>query len=179
MSDDQVLVLTPEQSARLWQRFRLAPSGCLEWQHTTWRGGYGRIKVSGRDWVTSRLVWSLQVGPIPDGMSVCHRCDNPSCGNVDHLFLGTALENNRDSASKGRSAIRRYPDRYHGWPGTTNANAKLTDDVVVAIRERYAAGGISQQRLADEYGIHQGTVSKIVLGRAWQHIQPSAGPSVS
>jgi hypothetical protein len=63
-----------------------------------------------------------------------------------------------------------FPERYGGKPGERNGHAKLADAAVVEIRERYAAGGISQQALADEFGVHQGTISKVVLGLGWRHV---------
>jgi hypothetical protein len=82
-------------------------SGCLNWPKTTGDNGYGQIcpKDENRKTLhfrTHRLVWEMTHGPIPEGMCVCHRCDNKKCCNVEHMFLGTVNENNRDKIAKGR-----------------------------------------------------------------------------
>ncbi len=76
---------------------------CLEWTCTRTRG-YGITKLRGKTYRAHRAVWEMIVGPIPKGLFVCHSCDNPSCVNVGHLFLGTHTENMRDMRSKGRAA---------------------------------------------------------------------------
>jgi hypothetical protein len=81
------------------------PNGCVEWSGVKNRDGYGIL--SGKRFCSSRLAhrnsFTLHVGPIPDGALVCHKCDNPSCINPDHLFLGTVRDNNVDRANKGRT----------------------------------------------------------------------------
>ena len=79
-----------------------ADNGCVEWTGHRAAFGHGRIRFDGKQIGTHRLAWILANGPIPDGMFVCHRCDNPPCCNPDHLFLGTAADNNRDMAGKSR-----------------------------------------------------------------------------
>lgn len=81
-------------------------NGCLEWTGARATGGYGQVRLSGLNVLVHRYVWELANGPIPDGMCVCHACDNPPCCNVDHLFLGTKSDNNADMATKGRARNR-------------------------------------------------------------------------
>lgn len=96
-------------------------TGCLEWQKARDVHGYGRIGGQGKTVLYAhRVAWEMENGPIPGGMYVCHRCDNPACIRPEHLFLGTQLDNIRDMVAKGRT-------------GTT----KLTDLQVQEIRDRY------------------------------------------
>lgn len=78
---------------------------CREWQGSRTWFGYGSIWREGRTWVVHRWVWTLANGPIPEGMRVLHRCDNPPCFRLDHLFLGTHQDNMTDMVEKGRSML--------------------------------------------------------------------------
>lgn len=116
-----------------------------------------------KTWQAHRLAWTLLFGPIPEGLSVCHRCDNPPCVNPSHLWLGTALDNARDKVQKGR--MRRGDSR-----GERNGHAKLTEDQVRVIRQRVKAGE-TQTALAAEYGVHLITVSQLVRRLTWRHVE--------
>ncbi len=88
---------------RLYENYKVNENGCWLWQGQT--GGtspYGQIKAFGKLVMTHRLSYELYNGQIPDGMLVCHRCDNPLCINPDHLFLGSHKDNIRDMIEKGR-----------------------------------------------------------------------------
>lgn len=76
--------------------------GCIEWAHSRSKDGYGHLVYKNQKWLAHRLTWTLEVGPIPEGMNVLHHCDNPPCCLVDHLFLGTQGDNVRDAWLKRR-----------------------------------------------------------------------------
>jgi len=103
------------------------------------------VKIGKRMWYVPRVAFEAWNGPIPEGMLVCHRCDNAACFNPNHLFIGTELDNTRDAVSKGR--------RY-GWRGgTAHPNAKLSLGQRVSIRDEFMRGGITKAALARRYGV--------------------------
>jgi hypothetical protein len=155
---------TPEQRLRR----RLAWDGeCLVW--TGWRAasGHGLMGLSGNVKIRPhRLMWELMRGLIPEGLCVCHRCDNPPCCNIEHLFLGTVGDNNRDMFAKGR----------HGGGariGERNQNNRLTADAVVEIRRLHAAG-LSYPEISQ--AVPKATITNvhlIVHGKTWRHLLPT------
>lgn len=82
-------------------------TGCWNWTRKHDCKGYGRIIIARKQWLVSRLSWTLFKGEIPKGMHVLHHCDNPSCFNPDHLYLGTQKDNNRDRDDRNRTCIGR------------------------------------------------------------------------
>jgi hypothetical protein len=130
------------QVARFWSQVDF--NGKYTW-------GYGFCW----EWVNGSDVWNpqpresyrLNVGPIPDGLFVCHHCDNPKCVRPSHLFLGTNDDNRQDSVRKKRHAH-----------GERHGHAKLTDEQVEEIRRRYKRTSYhnsNARELAEEFGIHQ------------------------
>ncbi len=134
---------------------------CWEWTGYKIRG-YGQIKHTSKKTVSAhRTSYELHKGPIPTGMWVCHRCDNPSCVNPDHLFLGTSMDNYVDMVAKGRRADS---------SGEKNSQSKVTADQVVEIRRAYAAREGSQYALARKFGMTQSAISHIVSGKNWRTV---------
>lgn len=140
---------------RFWSQVAKG-EGCWEWQGAgAAGGGYGRITVDGRHQLAHRLSWTMANGPIPAGMFVCHKCDNPPCVRPDHLFLGTNAENTQDAVSKGRMHL-----------GELHGMARLTEAQVVEIRRQRAAG-VKGSVLADRYGVNRNTIYHIKKRRTW------------
>jgi hypothetical protein len=175
-------------------------TGCWLWVGSTNNKGYGQLFMNGRLQLAHRVSYQLHAGPIPDGVIVCHKCDNPPCVNADHLFLGTQTTNMADMSSKGRHGSRTKPERVprgarhksRTKPGSVprgerhyarvrperlargegHGNAKLTETDIHEIR---AARGVERQvDTARRFGIRQSTVSAIQLRRSWGHVPEAA-----
>jgi hypothetical protein len=93
---------------RFWAKVdRNGPDECWLWKGAKNHAGYGKMRWCGGWELAHRIIFMMVHGPIPEGAFICHHCDTPSCVNPNHLFLGSALENNRDTLAKGRRP-RRY-----------------------------------------------------------------------
>lgn len=132
-------------------------TGCMEWTGGTNPRGYGRLRYHGKVWQAHRLAYTLTKGEIPDGMYVCHTCDNPSCCNPEHLFLGDQHANMADMKAKGRMWDRR---------GSSNGSSKLTPTKVRNIR-KLRAMGVSRKEIAAKYGVTYPTIVNIETGKTW------------
>jgi HNH endonuclease len=170
---------------RFWEKVARSES-CWEWTGYLDRRGYGRIGTGGRGQVmllAHRAAWLLHFGTIPDGLMVCHACDNPRCVRVEHLFLGTAKDNTTDARNKGRflSEVRRMATQARSGDesyqrrdpslirrGENSATAKLTWDEVHEIRRIYAAGLSTETALGRRYGVKVTTISAIVRKQTWK-----------
>ena len=140
---------------RFERKFRVTP-GCWIWMDAK-RGGYGRFRVGDSKVTASRYSYELYVGPIPEGMDILHRCDNPSCVNPDHLLPGTHDENMLDMVEKGRNSKNR---------GESNSKAKLTAEQVLEIRADTRSQGV----IAKQYGVGQALIWKIKHRTLWRHV---------
>lgn len=132
--------------------------GCWEWTAGKFWDGYGSFRVAERKQKAHRVAYQLYVGEIPEGLCVCHHCDNRKCVNPAHLFLGTSNENMRDRDNKGRVAS-----------GEKSGRAKLTEEQVIEARARYK-DGVHIVDLAKEFGVAQSTMSYIVHHLRWTKI---------
>jgi hypothetical protein len=130
-------------AVRFWlQTDRSNPDGCWPWIGTRNRGGYGSIRRGGlgggKTIRATHVAWELAFGPVPSGLFVLHRCDNPPCVNPAHLFIGTLSDNARDKFRKGRgflpTPIKLGPD------GTKQAHA-------------LRAAGLSIRRIGQTLGV--------------------------
>ena len=159
------MIITDDVVTRFWEKVdKRGPDDCWEWAGGTKGVEYGRIVVAGRTERAHRLSYELHIGPIPPGLYVCHRCDNPPCCNPAHLFSGTQSDNINDMFRKGREGRRRYSK------GMKHGRAKLTDDQVIEIRKRYVPQRYPFSRLAKEYSVTPKTIRNITQHKTWTHI---------
>ena len=163
MQDEPTAFRVSDLPERLIAKIAVESSGCWVWTGARTSRGYGEVMLHKRAWTTHRLVYTMLVGPIPAGLHICHRCDNPPCCNPGHLFAGTRSDNMRDMHAKGR----RSPGRTRG---ESSFKAKLTEDVVRTMRERYEVGGVSIASLATEYGVTPATAWHAIRSNTWRHV---------
>ena len=136
------------------QRVVVDPAtGCHNWQRAKNSTGYGVLGFRGKVWLAHRVAWTIEYETEPSGFFVCHKCDNPACVNVEHLFLGDNLANIHDCMSKGRRARR---------DGMRNGRAKLTDEDVAKIRVEPG----KHRDIAARWGVSHSQVGKIKRGES-------------
>ena len=143
---------------RFWANV-LKTESCREWQGKLNAYGYGLFTVSGREQKTHRYAFITEVGPIPDGMGVLHRCDNRKCVRPDHLFTGSQADNNHDAQGKDRNA-----------KADGHGRRKLSSAEVLEIRALIADGCHTRRSIATRFGVSDGTIYLIKKGRTWRSI---------
>lgn len=120
---------------------------------------YGQIRYQGKIWIASRLSWVHHRGPIPEGLCVLHKCDNPKCINPEHLYLGTNKDNTKDILDRGRRQDQR---------GERNPNRRLSTEDVEKIKAMLT-DKIRQKDIAAKFGVTQSCVSHINTRRNRTH----------
>lgn len=139
---------------RFFEKVKKSPS-CWNWIANKNKKGYGRFWVNGRNEFAHRTSWRMLHGRVNFNLRVLHRCDNPSCVNPKHLFLGTHADNGSDKAKKGRAAR-----------GEGNGNSKLRAEDIYTIRN--SRDSVSQ--LADAFGIDRTQIWNIRKRKQWRHV---------
>ena len=152
---------------RFWSKVAIgAPDECWPWTAARIGNRYGVIGTnSNGNFLAHRIAWELtHDGPVPAGLCVLHRCDNPPCCNPAHLWLGTYADNNADMARKGRHAARIHPD--WGLRGEEHPMAILTESQVREIR----SSGASASAFAAIYGVSKTCIKDARSGKTWRHL---------
>lgn len=156
--------MAPPRSTRADLEKHIDKSGdCWVWTGALGHNGYGRSKYQGASHSAHRLIYQIDVGPIPKGLQVCHECDNRRCVRPSHLFLGSSLINIRDKVQKNRQA-----------KGTRIHSAKLSDFQASQIRRDRVQESLSYNQLASKYGISQKSIRNIISGKTWKHVPMEA-----
>lgn len=135
--------------------------GCWEWLGNKYPNGYGKFPciINKVRPSAHRISWMIHNGIIPPDKIVCHTCDNRSCTNPQHLFLGTQVDNMRDMYEKNRGMI-----------GQTHVNSKLTKANVIIIKQ-LLKNGRSHKEIANQFNVCRGTISSINSGKTWSHVK--------
>lgn len=172
--------------ARFWAKVQRVDEGCWLWTGHAVKG-YGSFMVRGKIVRGSRFSYELHKGPIGD-LYVCHACDNPTCVNPDHLFLGTAKDNLYDAIRKGRFPVPRDEVKARAslaatgtWfpSGEQHPQARLNAEIILEIRRLHASGAMNQSQMARRFGVAPKTVNHIVHRRTWAHVREQPQQSLS
>lgn len=153
---------TPQEQDRLfWKKVAITANDdlCWEWQASCVQDGYGHFTRNNKTVVAHRFAWSYPDYIIPDGIKICHSCDNPKCCNPKHLFLGSNQDNMDDMKRKGRSP---------NVKGEKNPRAILTFEIVSEIRQRFSTEKIRKINLAREYNISNSQIHRILSNEHWK-----------
>ncbi len=164
-------VLANAKDDPLEKRFLLntdKTANCWLWEGAKFSNGsgqiYGRITFHYKRILAHRASWIIHNGTIPDGLQVCHHCDNSLCVNPAHLFLGTQLDNVIDMLNKGRG-------RQGHLYGELNKRALLSNSQVKKIKEQLRNNYFGLNiKLANEYGVSPQVISRIKRGICWREI---------
>ena len=144
---------------RFWRHVQKSPDpdGCWLWTGATW-DRYGTFHSDEGTVTAHRFSYEHFVGPIPEGMKVCHTCDTTLCIRPSHLFTGTNQENAEDASQKGRICHgERHP--FH----------RLTREQVFEIRARHA-DGVKIAKLAADFGVSRGAIGHVVRNQTWKEV---------
>ena len=152
---------------RLKERFdakysRHGKSVCWLWFGAKNHYGYGKIRNNYKSIGAHRVSYILNIGEIPNGMDVLHKCDNRLCVNPNHLFLGTQADNMKDMFAKGRN--KTIPSK-----GSTNGNSKLIEKDIPIIKI-LRANGDSYNSIAKKFNVSKFVIREICIGNSWRHI---------
>lgn len=162
---------------------------CWLWSGSRDAQQYGDIRIGKKLMRAHRVSWTIRNGQIPNGIFVLHRCDNPSCVNPSHLFLGTIQDNHADMCKKGRIAsgdnhgLRIHPERAatglrngaHTKPeqrrhGESHGMAIVTDEIVLAMRSLRSNQNLSYTKIGKQFSLSKASAREAIIGKTWTHI---------
>lgn len=147
---------------RLLKKVKANENGCWIWTAAKDWDGYGSTYGFQTQMRAPKMFYFIWKGVVPEGLFVCHKCDTPSCVNPNHLFLGTAKENNHECLNKGRHSCGR---------GSRNGSAKLSEAQVEEIRNKYrpySRDGFNMYNLAIHYGVSPTQIHAVIHRKNWK-----------
>jgi hypothetical protein len=150
---------TKNLNSRFWSKVNITDLfDCWNWNSTKNKQGYGHITIENKTIKAHRFSYFINFGTIPDNLCVLHHCNNPSCVNPAHLYLGTTQDNTNDMLNANRQA-----------KGEKNGNAKLTEKQVIEIIELLKTD-IKQSKIAKKFSVTQTPIFYIKKGHTWKHL---------
>lgn len=163
---------------RLYQKFltlidQRFPVECWEWKGSKGSKGYGLLCLSSYQEKAHRFSYRYHSQKrITSNLLVCHKCDNPSCVNPAHLFLGTPNDNVQDMVKKKRHAHGPKHSKAHQniHSGSLNGRSKLTEEDVREILD-LRKHGLSCHEISVVFNIHKSSIKKIAAGETWGHLR--------
>ena len=157
------MVIRKKDIKRFWSKVdKKLDRKCWNWIAYKDRDGYGQIWFNRKMLLAHRFSWMIHFDSIPEGLLVCHKCDNKSCVNPNHLFLGTNKDNTKDMFDKGRASLR---------SGENQIQAKLTYRKVKKIISLYRTKKYLQREIGIKFGVSQPTISNILNSKTWSKKQ--------
>ena len=156
-------------SKYFWRKVK-KPDGCWEYQGYRDKNGYGKTSVNTKVISAHRFAWEFYNGKIPEGMVVCHKCDNPPCVRPDHLFLGTTMENYRDYVQKFGHPKNNGGKRNSKCNGVKKKSVYLTDAQAQEIQAIYAKGLLGSTLIGRMFNVSGRTVRDIVQGKTHKEL---------
>lgn len=157
-------------AARFWEKVNKYPGdGCWEWTGTlSVDGGYGMFYISPErpTCKAHRYAWEMEFGRLNPDQLLCHKCDNPKCVRVSHLFVGTYLDNNRDMVKKERHGRMKFT---HGDVRRIRALYQRHKGPRCKAGSPRRMGDLTHARIAEWFGTSRATISHMLTGRNWKN----------
>jgi hypothetical protein len=146
----------PDAVAYIADRSIPQPNGCWLWTLAQGTNGYGRAHFGGEHISAHRFSYEAHHGPIPQGLCVCHECDNRMCVNPDHLWLGTLADNNADRHRKGRCGSGSFCHLH----SPSDRGGRLTGEQVQSVVQQLT-DGVPHKVIATQFGVSRQLITKL------------------
>lgn len=160
---NDIVSLTEIERRRFFQKIKKT-DGCWLWTGSKTEWGYGRVWLNRKFYQANRVSFAIHKHPVPKNKLVCHSCDNPSCVNPDHLFVGSDNDNWQDCRQKRRN---RHPR------GEEHGRVRLTTEQVMEIKRDYAPRKMPKRVFAEKFGVSVSCIQHIVRGDNWKSMAPT------